>query len=99
MRNLIDAPSEKPRGGGALHTAASATGRAVTAKLPAVKILPSADVLISYLDGRPIRGATSDANGAINVPGLVGPKPGEKILLSAHNGKKADAQIVRLLDA
>jgi hypothetical protein len=99
VRNLIDAPGEAPRGGAPLETVASATGRAVTATLPRVKILPGADVLITYLDGRPIRGATSDANGSINIPGLIGPAPGEKVLLSAHNGEAADAQIVTLLDA
>ncbi|MFT4588656.1 MAG: hypothetical protein ACI9VS_002726 [Candidatus Binatia bacterium] len=94
LRNMIDAPKEAPRGGAPLETAASATGRKPTCKLPTIKTLPNADVRFSTLDGRPIRGARSDANGAVSIPGLVGPKPGDKIMVSAQDGKRADASLV-----
>lgn len=97
LRNMIDAPKEAPRGGAPLETAASSTGRKPTCKLPAIKTLPNADVRFSTLDGRPIRGARSDANGAVSIPGLVGPKPGDKIMVSAQDGKRADASLVTTL--
>ena len=94
LRNMIDAPKEAPRGGAPLETAASATGRKPTCTLPTIKTLPNADVRFSTLEGRPIRGARSDANGAVSIPGLVGPKPGDKIMVSAQDGKRADASLV-----
>lgn len=94
LRNMIDAPSHAPRGGAPLETAASTTGRKPTCKLPAVKTIPNADVRFSFLDGRPIRGARSDANGIVSVPGLVGPRPGDKIMVSAQDGSRADASLV-----
>lgn len=97
LRNMIDAPGEVPRGGAPLETAASATGRKPTCKLPAIKTIPNADVRFATLDGRPIRGARSDANGVVSIPGLVGPQPGEKIMVSAQDGSRADASLVTTL--
>lgn len=97
IRNMIDAPGEAPRGGAPLETAASATGRKPTCKLPAIKTIPNADVRFSTMDGRPIRGARSDASGVVLVSGLVGPKPGERIMVSAQDGNRADASLITTL--
>ena len=94
VRNLIDPPSAKPRGGAPLETSAASTGRRATCTLPALTTLPNADVRFVTLDGRPIRGSRSDAAGKVQVSGLIGPKPGERIMMTANDGQKADAQII-----
>ncbi|MEM7392589.1 MAG: alkaline phosphatase D family protein, partial [Verrucomicrobiota bacterium] len=94
VRNMIDAPSEIPRGGGALDIGAAGTGRKPTCRLPEIKTLPHADVRFSTLNGRPIRGARSNAEGTISLVGLIGPEPGEKIMVTAQDGEQADAQLV-----
>ena len=95
VRNMIDAPAEKPRGGAPLETAASATGRKPTCRVPEIRTIPNADVRFSTLNGRPIRGGRSDAKGWVSVTGLIGPKPGDTIMVSAQDGKKADAKLVK----
>lgn len=95
VRNMIDAPDEDARGGAPLETAASATGREPTCKLPEIKTLPNADVRFTTLEGRPIRGGRSDAEGRVFVTGLIGPSPGDTIMVAAQDGKQADAQLVK----
>jgi hypothetical protein len=94
VANLIDPPDAKPRGGAPLETSATATGRGATCTLPALSTLANADVRFATLNGRPIRGTRSDAKGKLSLSGLIGPEPGDRIILTAHDGKKADAQLL-----
>ena len=96
VRNMIDSPNEKPRGGAPLETAASETGRNPTCRVPELQTIPNADVRFSTLNGRPIRGARSDARGRVRIGGLIGPKPGETIMVSAQDGESADAKLVEV---
>lgn len=92
VRNLVDPPGEDPRGGGSVEATASGTGRIPTCALPSVNLLPNADVLLSSLEGRPIRGARTGADGRLTVRGLVGVAPGETILATARSAKKVVAK-------
>ena len=94
VRNLVDSPDETPRGGGSVETGASSTGRLPTCSLPAVKLLPDADVLLSSLDGRPLRGARTQADGRLTLRGLAGVAPGETILATARAAKKVVAKAI-----
>lgn len=94
IRNLIDPPTEQPRGGGSLTEAASASGRPLTCKLPAIKTLPNADVRFVHTDGRPIRGTRSQADGSIALKGLPDIKPGTQLIVTAYDGKKAASQTI-----
>ena len=92
VRNLVDPPGETPRGGGSVEATASGTGRMPTCSLPEVNLLPNADVLLSSLDGRPLRGARTQTNGRLTVRGLVGVSPGETIVATARSAKKVVAK-------
>ncbi len=92
VRNLVDPPGETPRGGGSVEATASATGRVPTCSLPEVSLLPDADVLLSSLDGRPLRGSRTQRDGKLMVRGLAGVKPGETILATARSAKKVVAK-------
>lgn len=92
VRNLVDAPADTPRGGGQVVERAAATGRPPTCSLPAVKLLPEADVLLTTLDGRPIRGARTLADGSLAVPGLPDIEPGTTILATAQVGERVTAK-------
>ena len=94
VRNLVDPPSETPRGGGSVQEPASLTGRQRTCSLPRVKLLPDADVLLARLDGRPLRGARTLSDGTLAVRGLVDVDPGETILIMAKSGRKVIARQV-----
>ena len=94
LRNLVDSPSEVPRGGGSVQETASDTGRKPSCSLPTLKLLPEADVLLTRLDGRPLRGARTLPDGTLPVRGLVGVKPGETILATARSGERATATSV-----
>ena len=65
VRNLVDPPSERPRGGGQVRESASRTGRIPSCSLPATRLPAGADVLLSRTDGRPLRGARTLPDGAI----------------------------------
>jgi hypothetical protein len=93
---MIDGPGDKPRGGAPLETAASATGREKTCKLPNIKTIANADVRFATLDGVPIQGTRSDSKGRLHLTGLIGPKKGQTIMMTANDGRKADAQLVTL---
>ncbi len=94
VRNMVDAPSERPRGGGALETTAAQTGRDATARLPKLSTLAHADVRFTHLNGRPIRGTRSLSDGSVPVAGLVDVEAGTKVLMIAYDGAKVETQIV-----
>ncbi|MFK8111366.1 MAG: alkaline phosphatase D family protein [Rubripirellula sp.] len=94
VRNLVDAPADPPRGGAALETVASKTGRVPSCKLPEIRTLPNADVYFADRNGQTIRGTRSDAQGRVHVSGLVDVKPGAKVVVNAFDGEKAEAQVV-----
>ena len=94
VRNLVDPPSEEPRGGGSVRERASQTGRPLTCSLPRTKLLPNADVLLASAEGRPLRGARTLADGTLPLRGLSGVMPGETIVAIAKKGSKVAARSV-----
>jgi hypothetical protein len=60
-----------------------------------VKLLPTADVLLTRLDGRPLRGTRTLRDGTLPVRGLVDVDPGETILATARSGGKVVAKQIR----
>ena len=94
VRNLVDEPAAEPRGGGALLTSASQTGRAVQARLPELTTLPEADVHFSTVSGSPLRATRSAADGRVWLPGLVDVQPGTRVLMVAYDGEKVDSQLL-----
>jgi len=94
LRNMLDAPSEKPRGGGSLETAASNTGRKPASHLPQIKTLPAADVRIVATSGAPIRGTRSDADGNVLKTALVDVAPGTKVIVTAFDGQQSQSSVV-----
>ena len=97
VRNLIDAPDEKPRGGGSLFQTASQSGQSATCKLPAVKTLPNADLRLVHTDGRPIRGTRSRSDGSLPLKALPNIPPKTAFILTAFNGKESHSQTVTTL--
>jgi hypothetical protein len=95
IRNLIDEPSEKPRGGGSVTDTASETGRQPSCRLPNLKLLPNADVRIALANGHPLRGTRTNAVGMPIQTTLVGVAPDTLVLVAAHDGNDADAKLVR----
>jgi hypothetical protein len=94
IRNLIDPPDEIPRGGGWSEIKRASTGRPVTSMLPELKTLPSAHVHFTTLDGQPIRGSLSGADGSISIAGLVDIEPGSRIIMVAVADDQLDARLV-----
>lgn len=94
VRNLIDAPGDAPRGGSALETGASNTGRVASSKLPAFNTLAHADVRFTTRDGRPIRGTRSGSKGQVLPIGLAGIAPGEILIATAWNGSRAKSTVL-----
>lgn len=95
IRNMIDPPTEKPRGGGSLETTNSATGRPGSCSLPEITTLPNADVrFVLASTGEPLRGARSQADGRVPVSGLVDIAPGVQILITAFDGAASASQVV-----
>lgn len=94
IRNLIDPPTEPPRGGGTLHEPASASGRPLTCKLPTIKTLPNADVRFVHTDGRPIRGVRSQPNGSVTLTGLPDIQPRTQLIVTAFDGKQSASQTI-----
>jgi hypothetical protein len=97
IRNMVDAPIQQPRGGGAVLEASSNTGRIPTSKLPSFTTLANADIQLADLDGRPIRGARSNHDGVVSVEGLVGISANTKVLLIARAGDQAEAKVMATL--
>lgn len=97
IRNLVDAPSDEPRGGGVLDASVRETGRAHTCQLPDLVTLPSADVFLTETNGKPIRGTRSDVNGKIHLGGLPEFSPGTRIVIHSYDGEKTDSKLVTTL--
>jgi hypothetical protein len=94
IRQIDDVPTLGPRGGGWVQVGASTTGRPHSCGLPEVKTLPNAEVRLTMLDGRPVRGARSRADGTVPVAGLVDVEPGTKLLVTAFDGERAETLVV-----
>jgi hypothetical protein len=94
IRNLIDATSQTPRGGGEINTVASATGRKPVAKLPPIKTLPLADVRFADIEGHPIQATRSDENGVIKINGLPDIPAGTRLLMTAFDGKQTESKVL-----
>ena len=94
IRNMVDGPSEKPRGGAGVQDVASKTGRVPASKLPKVTTLGSADIQLCDLNGRPFRGTRSPEDGRLEGVGLVDVPTGGKVLMIARRGTEADAQVL-----
>ena len=95
VRNMIDAPIEKPRGGGSLETSAAQTGRTPTSKLEELKTLPAADVHFVTTNGAPLRATRSDENGNVPTTGISGIAKGTKIIMTAFDGTQSQSTVVR----
>jgi|TARA_B110000037_G_scaffold163743_1_gene185057 hypothetical protein len=94
VRNLIDGPEDAPRGGSALETSASNTGRKALSKLGAFNTLANADVRFATRDGRPVRGTRSGGKGQVLPVGLADIAPGEIIIATAWNGVRAKSTVL-----
>ena len=94
IRNLVDDPSRSPRGGGDLTIDAADTGRPPTSYLPRLQTIQNADVFLSTLHGRPLRGIRSDERGQVQQTGLVDIDVGTKLIATATDGERSDAQII-----
>ena len=97
IRNMIDPPTESPRGGGSLAEKASESGRPVTCQLPEIKTLANADVRFVQTDGRPIRGVRSLNDGSIPIKGLTDVEPGTKIIVTAFDGETSESQTIEVI--
>jgi hypothetical protein len=98
IRNMVDAPGEEPRGGGAVLQNSSNTGRLPSSRLPSFRTLGNADVQLASLDGRPIRGTRSNQDGVVSLEGLVGISSSTKVLLIARAGDQAEAKVITTVD-
>ncbi len=95
VRNMVDPPTESPRGGGALETSASLTGRQPASRLPPLMTLANADVRVVATDGLPLRGTRSDARGRLPTTTLVDVPPGERVIVTAFDGTQSNSRTVR----
>ena len=95
VRRLNDPVGHSPRGGGSVDISASGTGRLHSCRLPEIRTLPLADVRFTMLDGRPIRGVRSQADGTVPLSGLVDVPPGTEVLMTAHAAGKVEARVIR----
>ena len=94
VRNMIDAPQETARGGGSLETTVSATGRSASSQLPEIETLANADVRISSMEGRPIRGTRTDVNGKLAATRLIGVESGTRVILTVFDGRQSKAILI-----
>ena len=94
VRRLDEPPNPQGQGGGWVDVKASTTGRPIASRLPEFTTLPNADVKFSTADGRPIRGARSLEDGRVPVSGLVDVSSGAKVLMTAFDGRSAEAQLL-----
>jgi len=95
VRNMIDAPSQAPRGGGHVAPRASETGRSPTSRLPTVETLPNAEVLLTRTDGTPVRGTRSLPDGTLPLDTLIDVPPNTSIIATARTSEQVQAQSVR----
>lgn len=94
VRNLIDSPKEDPRGGGSLETMASHTGRMAKSSIQSFNTLPNADVRLARRSGKPVRGTRSDGSGRVQAIGLPDVDPGEILIATAWDGKRAKSSVL-----
>lgn len=94
IRNLVDAPDEPARGGGGVRDRASTTGRPPLSRVPARRSLPDADVRIATLDGLPLRAWRTFSDGAIPTLGLSRVEPGTPVVMTVHDGRRAESHLV-----
>ncbi|MBH54644.1 MAG: hypothetical protein CMI18_09895 [Opitutaceae bacterium] len=94
LRNIIDAPRDAPRGGGQVNRTASATGRVPDSSLPPLATLPTADVHLRYLDGRPVLGTRSRGDGTLPVNGIPDVPVGTTLILTANSDDRVESQLV-----
>ncbi len=94
VRNLIDSPEDDPRGGSALETFASSTGRTALSRLPAFNTLANADVRFTTRDGCPIRATRSGGKGQVLPIGLADIDAGEIVIATAWNGMRAKSTVL-----
>jgi hypothetical protein len=95
IRNIIDGPSDAPRGGGPVTRVASSTARLPESFLPKVKTLANADVHLHYIDGRPLLGTRSLKDGSLRISGLPDVPAGAVLVLTAVAGLKVESQLVK----
>lgn len=94
VRNLIDPPTAKPRGGGELVTSASQTGREPVSFLKSFKTLANADVFVTYTNGKSIRGTRSQSNGTVEAIQLPDVDPGTQLLINVFDGQKSESRVL-----
>ena len=94
IRNLIDPPTEQPRGGGHVSETASGPGRAPCSQLPPVVTLSNADVYLAYTDGRPIRGTRSLPDGAVPIGGLIDVSAGTLVVITSVDDGESRSVVV-----
>ena len=92
IRNLIDSPSETPRGGGALEISVSETGRATFSSLAAFKTLPAADVRFSDTSGKPIMATRSGDDGSVRAQAMIDIEAGTTVIATAFDGKQVESK-------
>ena len=97
IRNIIDSPDEFPRGGNNINIKSMDTGRQPDSILPKISLIPQADVLISRLDGEPVRGTQTSLDGTINITKLVGINPDTPLLITAYSNYNSISQIVNTI--
>ena len=99
IRNLVDEPSAPTRGSENGFTILSTeTGRLPKSKLPNLKMIADADVVISTLDGKPVLGARTNGDGTIQIGGLVDVEPGTRLLVASFKGIKSKSKIVESIE-
>lgn len=94
IRNLIDSPAERPRGGGFVEQCASHTGRPPASVIPALKTRPHADVRLTLEDGTPIRATRSLNDGSLPIMGLPDIPPGTEVIVTSFDGESGEVKAV-----
>ena len=97
IRNIIDAPTESPRGGGKVYLRSEETGRAARSMLPSLQLIPDADVQISLLTGEAVRGTRTRSDGTINSTKLVEIEPHTPVLITAYSADASDSIIIKTI--
>ena len=92
IRNLIDPPSETPRGGGSLEIPVSQTGRTTFSKVAGFKTLPSADVRFSDTSGKPILATRSAEDGSVRAQAMIDIESGSTVIATAFDGAKVESK-------
>ena len=97
IRNIIDSPTQFPRGGNKINIRSLDTGRQASSILPRISLIPDADVQISSLEGEPIRGTRTGPDGTINYTKLVDIKSGTPLLVTAYSSNNSTSRIINTL--